>query len=174
MVKQGRERKFRGALKNVERISFARSLFQITEGLIQEVAGLFIKTFSYIINDIIKKNGGASDLCRMGGGKTDPKMSISHQFLILSRYQQKLNTESTTAGHLNISPRALVCVYTQGRRACRYKVCRVVKSAPWQWVLRATRCQYLIILSKRLRLRSIPLCDRLSVQPFSQATEKRE
>lgn len=108
------------------------------------------------------------------GGKTDPKMSISHQFLILSRYQQKLNTESTTAGHLNISPRALVCVYTQGRRACRYKVCRVVKSAPWQWVLRATRCQYLIILSKRLRLRSIPLCDRLSVQPFSQATEKRE
>lgn len=67
MVKQGRERKFRGALKNVERISFARSLFQITEGLIQEVAGLFIKTFSYIINDIIKKNGGASDLCRMGG-----------------------------------------------------------------------------------------------------------
>lgn len=136
------------------------------------MAGLFVKTFSYIINDIIKKNGGASNLYRMGG-KTDPKMSISHQFLILSRYQQKHNTESTTIGHLNISPRALVCVYTQGHMACKYKVCPV-KSAPWQWVLRATRCQYLIILLKRLRLPSISLCDRLSVQPFSQVTEKRE
>lgn len=79
VVKQGGDGKFKEALENVRRISFTRGLFQITKGLNQEVARLFIKTLSYTVNNIIKKSELASDFCRMWG-KTDPRMSISLRF----------------------------------------------------------------------------------------------